>query len=281
MRKRRLRAPLEFPLLSTFTFSRTRSTENSEDGSKLLVRRVQAVFDKPRPTPRNKARTMPFVKVGTFWKARRFEGRFAGKCENFTRLDRNRSVAGTSIWQQRRTVRFMNARKKIWEHLTELISHHRFLFAFVIAMLAVELATALLIVPAFADASPGFGRYGVADTQVGDEPIQLAQAKLPPIGSIDDYMHQSGDGPPTSPASPAYSSRSVPTPGYGYRPQQPLAQEWKNLNSNPNAQRDLLIGAAVVGAIAVGMWAYQQHEQYQARRHFRRRFYGPRPAFPY
>lgn len=166
---------------------------------------------------------------------------------------------------------------KIREHLIELIGHHKFLLAFVITMLAIQLLTALVIAPAFADISPDFGGYA-AITHIDNKPIQLAEANLPPIGSIDDYMHQSGDGPPASPPSPTYSPRGV-TPGYA--PQGSPEQELNNVFSNPNARRDLLIGAAVVGGIGIGMWAYHQHEQYEAQRHFRRRFHGRRRPFPY
>ncbi len=155
--------------------------------------------------------------------------------------------------------------------------NHRALFALAIAILTVEFVTALLIAPAFADAPPPqFAGYSTA-TQIGDRPIQLAQADLPPgIGSLDDYMHQSGDGPATAPSSPAYSPPAYSPqsmPPQGYAPEPPLVQEWNN--ANPNTRRDLLIGAAVVGAVALGVWAYQQHELYQAR-HARRRFYGRR-----
>jgi len=168
--------------------------------------------------------------------------------------------------------------KKTWDLTSELIAHHKFLFAFVIAMLAIQLLAGILIAPAFADTSPGSIGYAIAGP-TGNEPIQLAQADLPSIGGIDDYMHQSGDGPPAGGSSPGYAPRGAPAPGYGPPPS--AQQELNNLYSNPNGQRDLLIGAAVVGAIALGMYAYQQHEQYEARRHARRRFYGGRSAFPY
>lgn len=172
----------------------------------------------------------------------------------------------------------VHACEKTRDYLTELISHHKFLFAFVIAMLAVQLLAAVLIAPAFADTAPGLGSYA-APAQIGDKPIELAQANLPSIGSVDDYMHQSGDGPPSGlgPSSPGYSPRSVPP---GYAPQASPAPELNKLSTNPNAQRDLLIGAAVVGAIALGTWAYQQHEQYEAQRRARR-FYRRRPEYPY
>lgn len=134
------------------------------------------------------------------------------------------------------------------------IKNYRGLLAFAVAILTVQLLTGLLIAPAFA-----------ADLPRG-------------VGSIDDYMHQSGDGPATAPSWPGYSSPShspqyVPPRSYAAEPS--LAQVWNN--TDPKTRRDLLIGAAVVGAVALGVWAYQQHEQYQGRR-ARRRFYG-RPGF--
>ena len=120
----------------------------------------------------------------------------------------------------------MRACKKTWDSLTELISHHKFLFAFVIAMLAIQLVGALLISPVFADASPQLDSDATG-TETGKEPIQLAQANLPSIGSIDDYMHQEGDGPPTSPSSPSPGYSAGVPPGYG--PQAAPAQEWKRL----------------------------------------------------
>jgi len=156
----------------------------------------------------------------------------------------------------------MNASQKIGDHRT--------LVAFAIAILTIALGTALLIAPAFADVPPPeFAGYSTATQVGGDRPIQLAQSDSSGIGGIDDYMHQSGDGP-AAPSSPAYSPPSY-SPPRGYAPEPSLAQEWNN--TDPNTRRDLLIGAAVVGAVALGVWAYQQHEQYQARR-YRRGFYG-------
>jgi hypothetical protein len=157
-------------------------------------------------------------------------------------------------------------------------TNYRAWFALAIVILSVELVTALLIAPAFADGPPEFAGYST--TQIGrGQPIQLAQADLPRgVGSIDDYMHQSGDGPATAASRayspPSYSPQYVPPRGYAAEPS--LAQEWNN--ADPNTRRDLLIGAAVVGAVALGVWAYQQHEQYQAGR-ARRGFYGRRPGF--
>jgi hypothetical protein len=157
---------------------------------------------------------------------------------------RNPAGAISSIYRERSAV-----------NVLQKVKNRRALFAFAIAILIVELATALLIAPAFA-----------ADLPTG-------------VGSLNDYMHQSGDGPATAPSSPAYSPPAYSpqyVPPRGYAPERSLAQEWNN--TDPDTRRNLLIGAAVVGAVALGMWAYQQHEQYQAR-HARRRFYGRRPGF--
>jgi|SRR5215470_7824707 len=156
----------------------------------------------------------------------------------------------------------MNASQKIGSHPT--------LLAFAIAILTIALGTALLIAPAFADVPPAeFAGYSTGNRIGGDRPIQLAQSDSSGIGGIDDYMHQSGDGP-AAPSSPAYSPPSY-SPPRGYAAEPSLAREWNN--TDPNTRRDLLIGAAVVGAVALGVWAYQQHELYQTRR-ARRRFYG-------
>ena len=143
-----------------------------------------------------------------------------------------------------------------------------------IAIVAIQFIAIFLIVPAFAHASPGY-----ATAQIGDEPIQLAQAKLPSVGSVDDYMHQEGDGPAAAPSSPRYAPQSSPPSGYA--PQGAPPPDWNNryYSSDPTAQRNLLIGAAVVGAIAVGMWAYQQHEIHQAQRRPHKRYYGRRYGF--
>ncbi|HEV2171489.1 MAG TPA: hypothetical protein VGR40_11100, partial [Candidatus Binatus sp.] len=122
------------------------------------------------------------------------------------------------------------------------VKHHHGLFAFAITILTIQLLAALSIAPAFA-----------ADLPSG-------------VGSLNDYMNQSGDGPATAPSSPAYSPPSYSpqyVPPRGYAPEPSLTQEWNN--TDPNTRRNLLIGAAVVGAVALGVWAYQQHEQYQAR----------------
>jgi hypothetical protein len=157
------------------------------------------------------------------------------------------------------------------------LSARRKIRAVLIAMLTALLAAAVGITSAFADSSPEFDTTA-ASTSVG-APIQLAEAN---VGGIDDYMHQSGDGP---------SGAAVPAPGYApYSPQaappqgyysQPMPQpEWNNAYTDPNAARSALIGAAVVGALAVGLWAWQQHEirQAQAPAPARRRFHSHRRA---
>jgi hypothetical protein len=122
---------------------------------------------------------------------------------------------------------------------------------------------------AFADLSPGF-----SDTTGGagvNPPIQLAQAELPSgVGSLNDYMSQSGDGPSTS-AVPPQRYSPQPIPSQNYYPQGLPSREWNNGYVDPNTQRSALIGAAVVGAIAVGLWAWQQHEAQQSRRYVRPR----------
>ncbi len=141
----------------------------------------------------------------------------------------------------------------------------------VLAILIGLAVCAMSTTPVFADPSPS----------EANPPIQLAQANIPPgIGSLNDYMNQSGDGPSTS---------AVPAPGYSpqpspqnYYPQGVPSQEWNNQYVDPNTQRSALIGAAVVGALAVGLWAWQQHEaqQSQSRRYVPpRRRHNRRPAF--
>jgi hypothetical protein len=159
------------------------------------------------------------------------------------------------------------------------LSARRKIRAILIAMLTALSAAAVSITPAFADFSPEFGD---ARARV-DAPIQLAEAN---VGSVDDYMHQSGDGP---------SGAAVPARGYApYQPQaappqgyysQPVPRpEWNNAYADPNAARSALIGAAVVGALAVGLWAWQQHETQQAQQPARsqqptsRRFHSHRRA---
>jgi hypothetical protein len=161
--------------------------------------------------------------------------------------------------------------------------------AIVLTMLITSVASA----PAFADVSPLFGGAAVGSRiNENDSHIQLAQANLPSLGGVDDYMHQDGDGPSNAAVPPnGYSSGSVPPQNsypqnsQGFYPQGPQnfypqgapSQEWDYGSADPNAGRNALIGAAVVGALAVGLWAYQQHEMHQtqiqqAQQPVRRRF---------
>lgn len=158
------------------------------------------------------------------------------------------------------------------------IRERRDLRTFVLAMVAVLSVWAMPTASAFATFSPSFG-YHPTSTKV-DSPIQLAQADTPPgIGSLNDYMHQQGDGSSTSAVPPpAYSPR--PIPPQNYYPQGAPSQEWNYGYADPNAQRSALIGAAVVGALAVGLWAWQQHEiRQQSQRYVpARRRNNRRPA---
>jgi hypothetical protein len=142
---------------------------------------------------------------------------------------------------------------------------------FVLAMLIALAVRAMPTTPAFADPSP----------VEFSPPIQLAQANVPPgVGSLNDYMSQSGDGPSTS-AVPAPGYSPQPIPPQNYYPQGVPSQEWNNQYVDPNTQRSALIGAAVVGALAVGLWAWQQHElqQSQSRRYVPpRKRHNRRPA---
>jgi hypothetical protein len=62
-------------------------------------------------------------------------------------------------------------------------------------------------------------------------------------------------------------------------PQGVPSQEWNNYGyADPNAARSALIGAAVVGAVAVGLWAWQQHEAHQAQPRTHKRFHPQRRA---
>ncbi|MGA6972066.1 MAG: hypothetical protein WBY93_10590 [Candidatus Binatus sp.] len=110
----------------------------------------------------------------------------------------------------------------------------------------------------------------------------LAQANPPSIGSVDDYMHQDNDGPSAGvpPQAQGYGSPQGYGPPQGYGSPGVASQEWNNQYADPNAARTALIGAAVVGAVALGMWAYQQHEMHQAQRRARKRLYTERPAYP-
>ena len=126
---------------------------------------------------------------------------------------------------------------------------------FVLAMLVGLMACATSTTSAFADPSPA---------RV-NSPVQLAQANVPPgVGSLNDYMSQSGDGPSTS-AVPAPGYSPQPIPPQNYYPQGVPSQEWNNQYADPDTQRSALIGAAVVGALAVGLWAWQQHQLQQSQ----------------
>ena len=74
--------------------------------------------------------------------------------------------------------------------------------------------------------------------------------------------------------------RRSPSRRRNYYPQGVPPREWNNGYVDPNTQRSALIGAAVVGALAVGLWAWQQHEAQQNRRYVppRRRHNRQRPA---
>jgi hypothetical protein len=146
--------------------------------------------------------------------------------------------------------------------------------------LAMLIALTTSTAPAFANISPEFGN---TTARAGaDTPIQLAQANLPPgVGGLDDYMHQSNDGP-SGAAVPPQGYSPQPIPPQSYYPQGVPSREWNNPYADPNAARSALIGAAVVGALAVGMWAWQQHEIHQAQQPVqpaRRRFHSHRRAF--
>jgi hypothetical protein len=141
----------------------------------------------------------------------------------------------------------------------------------VCAVVLAMLTASVVIAQAFADVSPLYGG-AVVSASVDDQDIQLAQANLPSIGGVNDYMHQDGDGPSSSAVPPqGYSPRAVPP--QNFYPQSPQSyysqgipsQEWNNGYADPNSARNALIGAAVVGALAVELWAYQQHEIHQAQ----------------
>jgi hypothetical protein len=149
--------------------------------------------------------------------------------------------------------------------------HLRVSCTFLAALIAISIV-ALPNASAFADISPVFNGNATA-ARVDNTPVQLAQANLPSgVGSLDDYMRQNNDGPSGAAVpQPGYSPQAVP-PQSNY-PQGVPSQEWNYGYADPNSQRTALIGAAVVGALAVGLWAWQQHEQQQNLRygHPRRR----------
>jgi hypothetical protein len=148
--------------------------------------------------------------------------------------------------------------------------------AVLIAMLTALLAAAIPVTSVFANFSPAFDT--TTPTPKVNAPIQLAEAN---VGGIDDYMHQSDDGPSgASVPAPGYSPQ--PAPPQGYYPQTVPPPEYGNSYADPNAARSALIGAAAVGALAVGLWAWQQHEIRQAQAPAptpaRRRFHSHRRA---
>jgi hypothetical protein len=140
------------------------------------------------------------------------------------------------------------------------------------------LITATVAIPAFADVSPEIGSTsaGVQD----NSPVQLAQANLPALGGVDDYMHQDGDGPSASTPPQGYQQyqpQAGPPPGM--YPQGGPQTQWNYGETDPGAERSALIGAAVVGAVAVGLWAWQQHEMHQAQLRARKQYYSHQRAF--
>jgi hypothetical protein len=158
-----------------------------------------------------------------------------------------------------------------------LRAHQKILRKIVHAVVLAMLLASVAIAPAFADVSP-FG--GAVVSAPVDDHIQLAQANLPTIGGVNDYMHQDGDGPSSSAVPPQGSSpQGVPPQNsypqgpqsyypqgpQGYYPQGVPSQEWNNGYADPNSARNALVGAAVIGALAVGLWAYQQHAIHQAQ----------------
>lgn len=134
----------------------------------------------------------------------------------------------------------------------------RELLAVVLAILIAPMVAALPIAPAFAQTSVPHG-----------------------VGSLDDYMHQEGDGPSsTGVPPPAYRPYPSPLPPRSGFPQGVPSQEWNYQSADPNSARNALIGAAVVGALVVGMWALQQHQTPQVERRARKRSYARRRAYP-
>lgn len=147
----------------------------------------------------------------------------------------------------------------------------RILCALLLATLTVPVAIGFMNAPAFADVSPQFNNR-TASANVENSAIQLAQANMPPVGSLDDYVREGNEqagGSPAATPPQAYQQQYQPQamPPQGYPPQGPPPQDGNNGYTDPNAARSALIGAAVVGAVAVGMWAWQQHEIHQAQRH--------------
>ncbi len=145
-------------------------------------------------------------------------------------------------------------------------------------MLIAPMVAALPIAPAFADVSPEFDNTA-ASANLADPRIQLAQVNLPPVGSLDDYVREGNEHGGASTGVPqGYSPQAMPPQGFS--PQGVPPQEWNNRYVDPDVERYALIGAAVVGAVAVGLWAWQQHEMRQAQRRARKRFCAARRANP-
>lgn len=120
-----------------------------------------------------------------------------------------------------------------------------------------SMAMAMLDAPVFADVSPILGPI-LARSKVEPARVELAQADIPKgVGSVSDYMHQEGDGPSTSAVSQPPQS-FYPPAAQSFSPQGIPSQEWNYQYANPKISRDALIGTAIVGALAVGLWAYQQ-----------------------
>ncbi len=146
------------------------------------------------------------------------------------------------------------------------------------ALTLVILIAPSIVATAFAEVSPEFGN-AAANAEADDPHIQLAAANLPPLGGVDDYMHQDGDGPAPGAGVPPQGYQPQPyqpqpIPQQGYYGQGVPPQEWNNYGyADPNAARSALIGAAVVGAVAVGLWAWQQHQMNQAQRPAPKRSY--------
>ena len=172
----------------------------------------------------------------------------------------------------------LRAHQKIREHPADC-DHAGLLCAFVFAILMMgSMAMAMLDAPVFADVSPALGPV-LARSKIEPARVELAQADLPKgVGSVSDYMHQAGDGPSTAAVSQPPQSFYPPAP-QSFSPQGIPSQEWDYQYANPKIGRDALIGTAIVGALTVGLWAYQQHEMHQAQQRAPRRFNPRRRAY--
>jgi hypothetical protein len=172
----------------------------------------------------------------------------------------------------------LRAHQKIRERPADY-GHAGFPCAIVFAILMIgSMAMAMLDAPVFADVSPTLDPT-LARSKIEPARVELAQADLPKgVGSVSDYMHQAGDGPSTTAASQPPQSFYPPAP-QGFGPQGIPSQEWNYQYANPKLSRDALIGTAVVGALAVGLWAYQQHEMHQAQQRAPHRFNPRRRAY--